>query len=55
MKSQALCVLLCLAPAMLAGVTSQPWVDAAALLWPVAMVAALVFAFAARALLDALS
>ena len=45
-----LCFALCLTPAVLAGLTNNPWVVAFGLLWPFALAGALVLTLALAAL-----
>ena len=55
MKSRHVFFLLFMVPALLAGVCHNPWVDAAALLFPVVMVGTVVIALAVRGLLNMFS
>ena len=55
MKSRHVFFFLCMVPALIAGMCDNPWVDAAALLFPVVLVGTAVFAFVVRGLLDMFS
>lgn len=52
MKREIFFLVLCLVPALLAGLINNPWVDLAALAWPCVMVGGVVLALVVRGLVD---
>ena len=55
MKSRHVFFFLCMVPALIVGMCDNPWVDAAALLFPVVLVGTAVIAFVVRGLLGMFS